>query len=331
MFTSARSITVLLVCLLASAVTSPVAAEKVLARVDGVDVTESEVMDLASGQLLKLERQRHDLVANTVTGRIQEILTENEAKRRGITAEELVKLEVDGKLDTIPAADVEAFYNARRLRQPKEAVEPQIRRFLAQQKFIEALEAAAQIDVMTEPFRIEVGAEGPAKGKKGAPVTIVEYGDFECPPCRAAYPTIKKLAENYPDQVRVVFRQYPLHSIHPNAQKAGEASFCADDQGKFWEMHDKMFENQRNLAVDGLKSMAAEIVGLDTGAFNTCLDSGRHADRVNEDQQAGSKVGVSGTPSFFVNGRFLSGAPSYEAFAEIVEEEIALTKGASGP
>ena len=122
-------------------------------------------------------------------------------------------------------------------------------------------------------------------------------------------------------QVRVVFRQFPLSSIHPHAQKAGEASLCAADQGKFWEMHDKMFENQKKLGVDGLKSMVLEIAGLDAGKFNTCLDSGRHAQTVLDDMRDGQQAGVGGTPAFFVNGRFASGALTYEAFAKLIEEE----------
>ena len=116
-------------------------------------------------------------------------------------------------------------------------------------------------------------------------------------------------------------RQFPLHSIHPEAQKAAEASLCADDQGKFWEMHDALFANQSALEVADLKSAAAKLE-LDTGAFDECLDSGKHAERVNADLQAGVAAGVTGTPAMFINGRFMSGAQSYETIAKVVDDEL---------
>lgn len=299
---------------------------KVLARVEGRTVTEAEIMDLAAGDLVAIERQRHNVIASAVNGRVQDILTEIEAERRGISKEELLEAEVQSKLAEVPAEEVDAFYASRRLRQPKESVEPQIRRYLAYQKFIESLEAKSKLEILTEPFRVAVEADGPSKGKNDAPVTIVEFGDFQCPPCGQAYPVMKQIAEKYADKVRIVFRNFPLREIHPNAQKAGEASLCARDQGKFWDLHDKMFENQKNLSVDGLKAMAGEIPGLDAGAFGQCLDDGRRAELVEADVEAGSKIGVSGTPAFFVNGRMLAGAPSYEAFAKLIDDELARRK-----
>ncbi len=308
-----------------------VADDAVLARVGGETVTESEVESLLAGELLKLERQRHEMIRNGVANRVQEILVEREAARRGISKEEILKIEVDDKAASIPAADVDAFYQARRIRQPKEAVEGQIRRFLAYQKLVAALESEAEIEYLTEPFRVDVEARGPSKGDADAPVTIVEFGDFECPPCGQAYPVMKKIRASYGDDVRFVFRHFPLSRLHPNAQKAAEASLCAHDQGKFWELHDRMFENQQNLGVEGLKQMASEIAGLDAAAFDQCLDEGEHAEAVGEDMEYGISVGVSGTPAFFVNGRVVSGAPTYEALAEIIDDELARRKGTSGP
>lgn len=304
--------------------------DNVLAVIEGQEITQSEIHEIISGDMIKIERQLHQLTEAAIKNRAQEILTEIEADRRGISKEELLKLEVDNKLADVPAEQVEQFYSSRRMRQPKESVEPQIRQYLAYGKFISGLEKNARIEILTQPFRVNVPVDGPSKGPKTAPVTIVEFGDFECPPCGKAYPVLKKVRENYGDEVRVVFRHFPL-SFHDNAQKAGEASMCAADQGKFWEMHDKMFENQKNLGVDGLKSMASQIAELDTGAFGKCLDDGRHADAVQGDIKVGTKVGVTGTPAFFVNGQFTSGALSYDAFAKLIDEELARKKEASGP
>ena len=176
--------------------------------------------------------------------------------------------------------------------------------------------------VLLEVDRKEVAEAGsPAKGPVGAPVTIVEFSDFECPFCGRIVPTLKQVEEAYGDQVRVVFRQFPLN-IHPHAQKAAEASLCANDQGKFWEMHDAMFEKQRELGVDQLKAHAAGL-GLDADSFGACLDSGKHAQKVASDMSDGAKAGVNGTPALFVNGRFLNGAVPFEAIAKLVDDELA--------
>ena len=158
-------------------------------------------------------------------------------------------------------------------------------------------------------------------GPIDAPVTIVEFSDFQCPFCSRVIPTLKQIEESYGDKVRLVFRQFPLHRLHPQAQKAAEASLCADDQGKFWEMHDAMFADQRGLAVDSLKAKAAELE-LDTATFDECLDSGKYAERIETDLAEGAAVGVTGTPAMFINGRFLSGAVPYEQIAAVIDQEL---------
>ena len=165
--------------------------------------------------------------------------------------------------------------------------------------------------------------DDPVKGDINAPVTIVEFSDFECPFCERYYSqTYKQIDEQYiqTGKVRYVFRDYPL-SFHPDAQKAAEAAQCADDQGKFWEMHDMIFENQHAMGVSNLKSYA-EGMGLDTQLFNQCLDSGEYSQEVLDDQQDGARLGVSGTPSFFINGKMLVGAQPFETFKEAIEAEL---------
>ncbi len=139
-------------------------------------------------------------------------------------------------------------------------------------------------------------AEGPANAK----VTIVEYSDFECPYCSQAVQTVNDILKKYPNDVMLVFKNFPL-DFHPYAQKAAEAAECAADQGKFWEYHDVLFSHQDNLAVGDLKYYAKEL-GLDTDAFNRCLDSGAMAGRVSNDRNEGLAKNVRGTPSFFING-----------------------------
>lgn len=174
-----------------------------------------------------------------------------------------------------------------------------------------------------EPIRVAVEAEGfPSKGPPDAPITIVEWADFQCPFCQRILPALEQVLETYGDQVRFVYRQYPIAQLHPEAVKAAEASLCANAQGGFWAMHDAMFEDQEALAVPALKETARR-VGLDGPAFDLCLDSGEFADEVTADLAAGRRAGVSGTPAMFINGRMLGGLQSFGSIAEIIEDELA--------
>jgi protein-disulfide isomerase len=148
---------------------------------------------------------------------------------------------------------------------------------------------------------VKVG-DGPSLGKPDAPVTLIEFSDYQCPFCgRFFNQTFAALKTQYIDtgKVRYVFRDFPLDQIHPQARKAAEAAHCAGEQRKYWEMHDTLFKNQRALKVDDLKGYAREL-GLDVNAFGTCLDGGKHATTVSQHHAAGSDFGVTGTPAFFV-------------------------------
>jgi protein-disulfide isomerase/plastocyanin len=172
---------------------------------------------------------------------------------------------------------------------------------------------------------IDVSADDdPVKGDPNAPVTIIEFSDFECPFCGRFYTdTLPGLEEKYikTGKVKLVYRDFPLESIHPTARPAAEAGECADDQGKFYEFHDLAFENQRGLTRDNFVKWAGEL-GLDVDRFTKCLDSNTHAAEVSKDLADGTAAGVTGTPAFFVNGRLLSGAQPLSAFEAIIEAEL---------
>lgn len=173
-----------------------------------------------------------------------------------------------------------------------------------------------------EPARVAVATAGhAAHGPADAPVTIVEFADFECPFCGGLFSTLKMIELAYPGKVRVVYRHFPLTKIHPYAQKAAEAAVCAGEQGRFWEMHDSLFRSQRDLGVESLKRRAKEL-GLDVTAFDVCLDSGRTAARIKEDATDATKAGVRGTPTLFINGRMLLGNQPVELRA-IIDDELA--------
>ncbi|RKG93714.1 thioredoxin [Corallococcus sp. CA053C] len=169
--------------------------------------------------------------------------------------------------------------------------------------------------------KIEIPANAPSFGPATAKVTIVEWSDFECPFCSRAVPTINRIKETYGKDVRVVFRQQPL-PMHSHAKDAAQAALAAHEQGKFWEMHDKLFANQRALDRASLDKYAEELK-LDMNRFKAAVDGNKFNAQMEADMAAGSAVGANGTPAFFINGRFLSGAQPFEAFKPIIDEEIA--------
>ena len=154
----------------------------------------------------------------------------------------------------------------------------------------------------------------PSLGNAHAPVTLIEFSDFQCPFCQRVAPTLKRLRRTYGDKVRVVWKDFPLTQIHPQAFKAGEAAHCAAEQGKFWEYHDELFANQQALQPDDLKQHAAD-AGSRAEAFNSCLDTSKYGERVRDGVAEGSRLGVNSTPTVFINGAPLSGAQPYEVFA----------------
>ncbi len=170
--------------------------------------------------------------------------------------------------------------------------------------------------------RIARAAARSGRGPEDAAVTIVEFSDFQCPYCaRFQEETLPQILSEYGDQVRFVYRDFPLTSLHANALKAAEASECADDQGKYWEYHDLLFQNQTALDDESLKGYAASLE-LDAATFDDCLASGKYTQEVAKDLQDGTEAGVQGTPSFFVNGMPIRGAQPYQAFQAAIEAAL---------
>jgi protein-disulfide isomerase len=169
--------------------------------------------------------------------------------------------------------------------------------------------------------RFRVPLEGPARGSSSAKVSIVAFSDFQCPFCSRVVPTLDKLQKEYPNDVRLYFRHNPL-PFHPDAPLASEAALEAESQGKFWEMHDKLFTNQQNIKRPDLEKYASEL-GLDMGKFKTALDTSAHKGRIDSDMALARQIGVQGTPNFFINGRQVVGAQPYEEFKKVVDQEIA--------
>jgi protein-disulfide isomerase len=329
-------------------VLSPIAiaqSDETLAIVDGFSFSEGDVRAMAVDELEKLETRRlrfdatskaeeHEIIEEALKGMIADRLLTAEAESRGVSVVDLLASEVAANTPAASEEEVQNIYNLNREQLSGVSLEVgmgQVRGFLGQQNYDQALESYVEklheeygVESLLGPYRVEVETEGhPAMGSSDAPVTIVEFSDFECPFCRRAEPVFKQIQEKYGDQVRLVYRQFPLNDIHPRAQKASEASLCADEQGQFWNMHDVLFLEPVELELASLREKAAT-AGLDTAVFNECLESAKYADRVDADLRAGARAGVSGTPAVFINGRPIIGAQPFESYVAIIDDELEL-------
>jgi len=188
--------------------------------------------------------------------------------------------------------------------------------------FVDSLKKKYAAKSYLEPARTLIPTAGrPSHGPVDAPVTLVEFADFQCPYCGGLSPTLKQIQEDYKDKLRVVYLQFPLADIHPEAEKAAEASLCAYEQNKFWELHDAMFGDQQNLSIEELKRKASQL-SMDVAAFTVCLDEGRYFPEIRADVNEGVKAGVEGTPAMFINGRLLIGNLPYSEIQKIIEDEL---------
>lgn len=168
---------------------------------------------------------------------------------------------------------------------------------------------------------LPVGPRDHAQGPQSAPVTLVEYGDYECPHCGRAYPIVKAVQKRLGARLRFVFRNFPLTEVHPHAENAALAAEAAGELGKFWEMHDVLFENQESLKPADLMSYA-EGIGLDAGEFSKAFKSHAHVERVREDFMSGVRSGVNGTPTFFIDGVRFDGSWIYADLVAALEAAL---------
>jgi protein-disulfide isomerase len=311
---------------------APSPAAETIAILDGQPVTVADLEQIGGNQLTQLRNQEYTLKRQIMDEVIARRLVAKEATARGISEEDLSRQEIEAKVPPVPEAEQKQFYEANKSRfgnKPEAEALQEIavglrgqRMRERRQQFAAELRNKASLKVLLDAprMKVEVG-DDPFKGPANAPVTIVEFSDFQCPFCSRVVPTLKNLETRYKDKIRIVFRDLPLVQIHPNAAKAAEAGSCANDQGKFWPMHDKMFDNQATLDVESLKKKAVEL-GLDAAAFNQCLDAGKHSAEWQQDAQDAERYGVTSTPAFFINGRMVVGAVPEDQFAKVIDEEL---------
>ena len=277
-----------------------------LATVGGEPITVADLGAQVGLQLTQLEsqylRNRSQLIQQSLDAVVSERMLQAEAKKQNKSVEELVAAEAGGY--DITDLEITTWFNQNRNRvgtRSLDEVRTDIADFLRNEKRAAAARALEKrlrselaVAVNFQPYRLTFSNEGsPSLGTKGAPVEVVEFSDFQCPFCQRFAPTLKQLAQNFGSNVYIVYRQFPIASIHPHAVKASEASLCAEEQGKFWDYHDLLFVEQTRLMVPDLKAKARR-VGMDGARFDSCLDSGKYAEQVQRDLAEGERSGVTG-------------------------------------
>ena len=332
-----------------NSVGNPAAADNsnkqtVPATINGAIVTENEIRGAAAAELESIElrklrdaashaREEREAMIEALERVLEEKLLILEATERDISKEQLIDLEIRRKITDPSEEEIDHVYemNRARVNRPKEDVAEQIKTLLRNMNekeirtaFLRQLEQKHKVVRNLEPFRFEVKTDGhPSIGPNDAPVKLALFSDFECPYCRNFSDTLTDIATDYGDKIQIVFRQFPLTSIHANAQRAAEASLCAHDQKHFWEVHNILFENQRELTEENILAKITPLK-LDMEKFRECLASGRHKSEIREDIRAGSAAGADSTPTLFINGIYLSGVQPYETIAAIIDKELRL-------
>jgi len=305
--------------------------DSVVATVGNHKITEKELDRKIKPQLAAEESKIYEIKVDAIKSMADEYDIEQAAKKEGLSSDAYLKKHLPPK--TVTETDAKLFYD-----QHKEIQQRYPKYDLIKTRLVEALQVQHEeqdraelianlrkgnpVTVMLAAPRIEVKSAGhPEIGGKDAPVTIVEFSDFQCPYCGRAEPTLKQVREKYGDKIRLVYMDFPL-GIHDHAIDAASAGRCAGEQGKFWPFHDLMFSDQTKLKPDDLKADAKKL-GLDTAKFDECLDKGKYKAAIESDMAQGHDLGVDGTPAFFINGRPMTGAQPFEKFQTTIDEELA--------
>jgi protein-disulfide isomerase len=304
-----------------------------VAEVDGKRISLEDLNEASGEQLARLEEQAYQLKHDKLGQMIDDRLLEREAQRRNVSLKTLIDTEITAKAAEVTSEEIHSVYelNKNQLLKPEAEVAEQLRSLLREQKiatrrheFARSLQAKAKVTIYLEPpvpFRAHVGVDGPSRGSPDALVTIVEFEDFQCPFCKKAQETVQNVLAHYKDKVRLVHRDFPLQPLHPASLKAHEAARCAEEQGKFWEYRELLYKNAPAGNPDQLTQYASQLA-LNLADFNSCLASEKFRAVVQNDEDEGDRLGVQGTPAFFINGRLLSGAQPDAEFSRMIDEEL---------
>ena len=310
-------------------------ASEIVANVGGVKVTMAELEQEESAKLLSAHYQYYQAETKALDELIDKRLLEQKAKSENLTVDQLVDRDIKSQVKDPTEDQMKVYYEGLETEQPYETVRGKVlekirelRTRKASSAYVKALRAQTTVYVTLAPPRANVDLQNAQMlGPEKAQVTLVEFADYECPYCQKVAADLKKLQADFGDKVAFTYKDFPL-PMHARAEKAAEATRCASKQGKFWEFHDELFRS-KELDVDQLKAQARALK-LDSAEFDRCLDSGEQAAVVERDRKEGVRLGITGTPSFFINGHFLSGALDYAALRQIVEQQLAAQAQGTG-
>ena len=303
-------------------------SEQVIAEVGGQKLTLGELQQQQGGKLLQAKYQYYMNQRKALDQVIDDKLIEIEATNRHLSSEQLLNTVVYKDLKDPTEDQLQVYYEGMEATESYESVRDRVlehirelRREKARAAYVKQLRNSARVQVLLEPPFVDVDLKDAyVHGAKNPPVTLVEFADYECPYCQKITPELQKLQKEYGDRLAVVYKDFPL-PMHHTSQKAAEAARCAGEQGKFWEYHDVLFYSKQ-LQVDELKAHA-RVLKLNGDQFDKCLDEGAEAAPVKKSLEEAQKMGLTGTPSFFVNGHFFSGAADYTVLKEMVEMQLA--------
>jgi len=310
------------------------------ATVGGTVITLQALDSAAANQLAKFRQQEYDVRAEVLTGMIQEQLITNEAAAQKVTTNDLVETEIIAKAAKPTPEDISQYYDKMKARmggKTLDEVKGDIEKVLTGQKvaerknqYLTELSAKYEVKMLLDPPRaaITLRPTAPVTGLADAPITIVEWSDYQCPFCKRAFPTVEQVLNEYKDKVRYIHLDYPL-PFHQQAMPAALAVHCAGDQGKFWEYNNNLYSAAGDLSPADLTKRAADL-GLESAAFEACTASKKHEGLIKTNFEDGAAMGVTGTPAFFINGRMLVGAQPIEQFRTIINDELS-RKGISVP
>jgi len=302
-----------------------------VATVDGIAITYQDLERKVGDRDLKARIEEYNTRGLALSALIDSAVLSDEARKRGTTVKELLAA-IDAKVQLPTIDDARVAYEATHPNIKAAPSDEELHRqldFLKLQRvgnargaYIDELRRQRKIEIFLEPPRASRSLEktGPSRGSADAPVTIVEFLDFQCPYCADVQRTLAQLSSTYGEKLRFVFRNHPM-PMHRNAQAAAEAAMCADRQGRFWEMHDKLFASQSALGNDDLIKYAGEL-GLDLSAFRRCFDGHETAPVIEKDTQDAWGLDLRAAPAFLVNGQLLTGAAPPSQFAQIIDEEL---------
>jgi protein-disulfide isomerase len=305
--------------------------KQAVATVGDQTIYDSDLASSAEGQLQSLRAKEFEIKRKALDTLIEQKLLENAAKAKGVTADQLLKQEVDAKVKDPSDEQIQGFYWAQsgKINTPlddtlKGHIRDSIKQVQSRQlreDYIKNLRETSKVVVLISPPKVQV-AYDPKRllGNPKAPVMIVEFSDYQCPYCHQVEPTVKALLAKYGDKISLSYRDFPLSSIHANAMIAAEASRCAEEQGKFWEYHDQLF-TASSLEKNSLIEYARNLK-LDDKQFESCLTAEKYKADIDKDELEGRNAGVNGTPGFFINGVFLNGAQPREAFTNVIDDEL---------